>query len=36
MNALMGDTGPFRYAKAKTAPGAPLPYTAPPEGMFPD
>lgn len=36
MNALMGDTGPFRYAKAKTAPGEPLPCTAPPEGMFPD
>lgn len=36
MAALMGDTGPFRYAKAKTNPGEPLRYVPPPEGMFPD
>ena len=36
MPILMDVEGPFAEAKDSNNPGEPLPYTPPPEGMFPD
>ena len=34
--ALMDHEGPFMYSTDHNNPGEPLPYTAPPPGLFPD
>jgi hypothetical protein len=36
MRALLDTQGPFMASKDENKPGDPLPYTAPPEGLFPD
>ncbi len=33
---LMDPDGPFKYSTDTNSPGEPLPYTPPPEGLFPD
>ena len=36
MPILMSTDGPFARSDASNKPGEPLPYTAPPDGLFPD
>jgi hypothetical protein len=36
MPILMSPDGPFAKSEDSNKPGAPLPYSAPPEGLFPD
>lgn len=36
LGVLMSPTGPFARSEDQARPGEPLPYEAPPEGMFPD
>ncbi len=36
MRALLDTEGPFMASKDQNEPGDPLPYTPPPEGLFPD
>jgi hypothetical protein len=36
MRMLLDPQGPFSNSKDQNRPGDPLPYTAPPEGLFPD
>ena len=36
MSVLLSSAGPFSKTSGTTEPGDPLPYTAPPPGLFPD
>jgi hypothetical protein len=36
MSVLLSPVGPFAKTSGTTDPGEPLPYTAPPPGLFPD